>query len=89
MLTSMDLGQLAHNRHASAFYDVSRAYLQEGEFEAAKVYAVQAIDSAVATNRLYIVPRFLTVCTDVRAADRKNPYLHEIAEYAQHVLQYR
>ncbi len=89
MLTSMDLGQLAHNRHASAFYDVSRAYLQEGEFEAAKVYAFQAIDSAVATNRLYIVPRFLTVCTDVRAADRKNPYLHEIAEYAQHVLQYR
>jgi hypothetical protein len=58
-LTAINLGDLAHNRHASTFYDIARAYAAAGELQAAEVYAIQAIDSAVATSRTYIIPRFL------------------------------
>ena len=42
-LTSMNLEELADNRHASALYDISASYAALGELEPAQAYALRSI----------------------------------------------
>ena len=85
-LTTMDLNALSENRHASALYDLSRAYASAGELEAMQAYAFQSIDKALATNRLYIVPRFITLAQGIQKKDRHESHAAAIAEYARVAL---
>jgi hypothetical protein len=85
-LTVMDLRTLSENRHASAYYDLSRAYAAAGELEAMQAYAFQSIDKALATNRLYIVPRFITLAQEIQTKDRRESHAAAIAEYARVAL---
>jgi hypothetical protein len=86
LLTTMDLNALSENRHASALYDLSRAYGSAGELEAMQAYAFQSIDKALATNRLYIVPRFITLAQDIQKQDRHESHAAAIAEYSRVAL---
>lgn len=86
LLTAINLKEIAENRQASTLYDISRAYTATGELEAAQVYALQAIDKAVETNRLYIVPRFLTLAKGIQQQDSHEPHARTIAEYAQNAM---
>lgn len=85
-LASMNMEDLAENRHASALYDMSCAYAALGELEATQAYALKSIDKALATDRLYIVPRFLTLASQVQKKDRHEPHAAAIAEYAHEAL---
>lgn len=85
-LSSMNLEDLAENRHASALYDMSCAYAALGELEATQAYALRSIDKALATDRLYIVPRFVTLASRVQKKDRHEPHAAAIAEYAHEAL---
>jgi transcriptional regulator with XRE-family HTH domain len=85
-LTAMDLQALSENRHASAFYDLSRAYAAAGELEAMQAYAFQSIEKALATNRLYIIPRFLTLTQQIQRKDPQESHAAAIAEYARVAL---
>lgn len=87
LLAAMDIGGLAENRHASAFYDISRTYAALGELEGAQVYASQAIDAAVATNRRYIIPRLIRMSQEIQARDKHEPHAQAIAEYAYEHMQ--
>ncbi len=87
LLTTMKMEELAANRQASALYDISRAYLAAGQREEAQVYALRSIDMAVATKRLYIIPRFITLAQNILLTDHKEPHASAIFEYAQSVLQ--
>jgi hypothetical protein len=73
-LTNMNLPALAENRHASALYDLSRAYV------------FQSIDKALATNRLYIIPRLITLAHTIQEKDRHESHAAIIAEYAHAAL---
>ena len=86
LLTTMDLQALSENRHASAFYDLSRAYAAAGELEAMQAYAFQSIEKALATNRLYIIPRFLTLAQQIQRKDPQESHAAAIAEYARVAL---
>lgn len=85
-LTSINLGALAGNRHASAFYDMAWAYAQMGELEATQAYAFQAIDKAHATDRLYIIPRCITLAQGIQQRDPGEPHAAAILEYAHVAL---
>ena len=85
-LTTMDLQALSENRHASAFYDLSRAYAAAGELEAMQAYAFQSIEKALATNRLYIVPRFLTLAQQIQHKDPHESHATAVSEYARVAL---
>jgi transcriptional regulator with XRE-family HTH domain len=86
-LTSMNLEELADNRHASALYDVSASYAALGELEPAQAYALRSIDKALATGRLYIIPRFIALAGSIQKKDRHEPHAAAIAEYAHNALQ--
>jgi hypothetical protein len=77
------------NRHATTFADIARAYAAAGELDAAQVYALQAIDSAVATGHLYVVPDLLALANELRLRDPREPHAAAIVEYAQVALQHR
>jgi hypothetical protein len=85
-LTGMQLQALSENRQASALYDLSRVYARTGELEAMQTYAFQSIDKALATNRLYIIPRFLKLAQEIQAKDRSNPHATALREYVQIAL---
>jgi transcriptional regulator with XRE-family HTH domain len=81
-LTRMQLQALSENRQASALYDLSRAYAGTGELEAMQTYAFQSIDKALATNRLYIVPRFIKLAQEIQTKDCHEPHATAMKEYA-------
>ncbi len=41
--------------------DIASVYAAMGELEATQAYAFRSIDKALATDRLYIVPRLITL----------------------------
>jgi hypothetical protein len=85
-LLSIDLETLAENRHASTFYDIARAYAATNELEAMQTYAFRSIDKAQATNRLYLLPRFVTLAQQIQARDPHEPHAATIAEYVHVAL---
>ena len=85
-LTSIDLDVLSENRHASAFYDIACAYAALGEFGATQTYAYRSIDKALATDRLYIIPRFITLARGIQERDPYESHAASIVDYAQSVL---
>jgi len=85
-LTGMQLQALSENRQASALYDLSRAYAGTGELEAMQTYAFQSIDKALATNRLYIIPRFIKLAQEIQTKDRHQSYATAMREYAHVAL---
>jgi len=85
-LTTMHLQALSPNRQASALYDISRAYAAAGELEAMQAYAFQSIDKALATNRLYIIPRFTKLAQEIQKKDSHELHAAAIAEYARVAL---
>lgn len=87
-LIHVDLEKLAENRHASIFYDIARACVSMGELNMAQVYALRSIEKALATNRLYIVPRFVTLAQTIRQKDLHSPHATIIADYAHTYLQF-
>jgi hypothetical protein len=87
LLSSIDLQQLARNRHASLYYDSARMMIAMSELETAENYAIKAIDTAVETNRWYIIPRFLSLAQQIEQRDPQNKHARAINEYAQTTLQ--
>ena len=87
LLSSINLEDLADNRRASALYDMSASYAALGELEPAQAYALRSIDKALATDRLYIVPRFISLASQIQKKDRHEPHAAAIAEYAHEALQ--
>ena len=85
----MDLAQLSENRHASAFQDIACAYAGVNELEAMQASTFQSIDKALATDRLYIIPRFITLAQKIQEKDHHESHAAAIAEYAQYALQGR
>jgi hypothetical protein len=88
VLTSINLGDVAYTRHASTYYDIARAYVADGELEAAKAYALQAIDSAVDTNQLYMVPRVISWAREMHSGVSDHQHAREVMEYAYSALQH-
>jgi len=87
LLSTMNLEELADNRQASTLYDMSCAYAALSELEPARAYALRSIDKAVATDRLYIIPRFIALTGSIQKKDRHEPHTAAIAEYAHAALQ--
>jgi len=85
-LTSIDLEALAENRHASAYYDIACAYTATNDLEAMQAYAFRSIDKAQATNRLYLLPRFVALAQQIQAKDHREPHAAAVAEYAHVAL---
>ena len=85
-LTSIHLDALAGNRHASAYYDMASAYAQLGELEAMQTYAFRSIDKALSTDRLYIIPRCITLARGIQARGPGESHAAAILEYAHIVL---
>ncbi len=85
-LTSINLDALAGNRHASACYDIACAYAQTGELEATQAYAFRSIDKALATDRLYIIPRLITLAQGMQGRDPHESHAAAILEYAHMAL---
>ncbi|MBV8694754.1 MAG: bacterial transcriptional activator domain-containing protein, partial [Ktedonobacteraceae bacterium] len=85
-LTSINLEVLAENRHASTLYDIACAHAATGDLEAMQVYAFRSIDKALATNRLYILPRFVTLAQKIQAKDRHETHAAAVAEYIHTAL---
>ncbi len=85
-LTSMHAQALSENRQASALYDLSRVYAEAGELEAMQTYAFQSIDKALATDRLYIVPRFIKLAQEIQTKDRRQSHATAMREYAHVAL---
>jgi len=75
------------NRHASALYDISRAYFAAGHWEEAQGYALRSIDTALTTNRLYIIPRFITIAQKLLLTDYHEAHATTILDYAYTALQ--
>jgi transcriptional regulator with XRE-family HTH domain len=85
--TSVNLEDLAGNRQASLLYDISASYVALGELEPAQAYALRSIDKALATDRLYIIPRFIALAGSIQKKDRHEPHASAITEYAHNALQ--
>lgn len=85
-LSSINLDELAENRHASTFYDMAWAHAALNELEAMRVYAIRSIDKALATNRLYIIPRLVSLAQEIREKDRHEWHTTAIVEYAHVAL---
>ncbi len=85
-LTSLNLELLADNRHASACYDIASAYAAVGELEATQAYAFRSIDKALATDRLYIVPRLITLAQGIQGRDPHEPHAAAILDYVHMAL---
>lgn len=88
-LTSMDVARLADHRQAAALHDIACAYAAHNEREAMQVYAFRSIQKALSTDRLYIIPRFLTLSSTIQKRDPHEPHAAAIAEYARFALQVR
>jgi len=85
-LQAIDLEMLSKNRHASAYHDIACCYVAMGELEAAQTYVFQSIDCALATNRTYIIPRFIKLARLIQEQDLHEKHATSILEYAQHAL---
>ena len=85
-LNSINLDALAGNRHASAYYDMASAYAQTGELEAMQTYAFRSIDKALSTDRLYIIPRCITLAQGIQARDPGESHAAAILEYTHIAL---
>lgn len=83
---AIDLETLSKNRHASAYHDIACSYVAMGELEAAQPYAFQSIDCALATDRTYIIPRFIKLARQIQGQDPHEAHAASILEYAQHAL---
>ena len=86
-LTAMKIDELADNRHATAYYDISCAYSEMGELEETQAYAFQSIDKAIATSRLYIIPRFVNLTNKIKQRYHHEPHALAIVEYINEVSQ--
>ncbi len=86
-LTEINLEELSDNRRASAFYDASRACAMLGEFDMAQNFAFQAIDKALSTQQLYVIPRCMTLAQTIQKKEPDKPYAPAIADYARLALQ--
>lgn len=85
-LTSLKLELLADKRHTSSFHDIASAYAAIGEMEATQAYAFQSINKALATHRLYIIPRLITLAQDIQRKDLHETHAAAILEYAHLAL---
>ncbi len=85
-LTTINLELLADNRHASAFYDIASAHAAMGELDVTQTYAFRSINKALATDRLYIVPRCITLAQGIQERDPHEPHAAAILEYAHIAL---
>lgn len=85
-LTAIDMGTLSDNRHASAFYDIACAYAMLGELEAAQTYAFLSIDKALVTDRLYIIPRLVSLAHTIHKTDPHESHAAAIVDYAHVAL---
>lgn len=85
-LTTINMGTLSDNRQASAFCDISCAHAMLGELEATRTYAFQSIDKALATNRLYIIPRIIALAHRIQKKYPQEPHAAAIADYAHATL---
>lgn len=86
-LLALDLETFSKNRHASAFHDISCAYIAMGELEAAESYAVRSIDAALATNRDYIIYRFIALKQKMQQKYPNDTHAASISAYAHHALE--
>ena len=86
-LTEAALADLSYNRHASVYYDLSRVYAASNELEEAQKYALKAMDCALETDNLYIVPRFFALAHMIQQKYSGNAQASAIAAYAMSVLQ--
>ncbi|MGB8344574.1 MAG: helix-turn-helix transcriptional regulator [Ktedonobacteraceae bacterium] len=85
-LAAIDMGILSDNRHASAFYDIACAHAMLGEFEVTQAHAFRAIDKALVTDRLYIIPRLITLARRMQKKDPQEPHAAAIVDYAHAAL---
>jgi tetratricopeptide (TPR) repeat protein len=81
-LMKASLNDLSPNRHASAYYDIARAYVASNQLEAAQEYALKSMDCAVATNNLYIIPRFVSLANVIQQKYPNNACASLIGDYA-------
>lgn len=81
-LTSINFDTLAENRQASVFYDLAYAHAVLSELETMQDYAFRSIDKALATNRLYIIPRFVNLAQKIQEKDQHESHASAIMEYA-------
>ena len=88
-LTFMNLEALIENRHVSAFYDISCTHAAIGELEVMETHAFRAIDEALATNRLYILPRFATLAQQLQAKYPHESRAATITEYAHLTMKHK
>ncbi len=86
-LTEINLEELSDNRRASAFYDASRACAMMGEFEMAQQSAFRAIDKALSTQQLYVIPRCMTLAQAIQQKEPDKSYASAITDYARLALQ--
>ncbi|EFH82477.1 helix-turn-helix domain-containing protein [Ktedonobacter racemifer] len=86
-LTSIDANALSSNRHASALHDIASAYEALGDLETTQKYALRSLDKALETDRLYIIPRCITLAQKIQARAPYDSHASAIVEYAQSALQ--
>lgn len=85
-LVSIDANALSSNRHASALHDVASAYEALGDLETTQKYALRSLDKALETDRLYIIPRCITLAQKIQAKAPHDSHASAIVEYAQVAL---
>lgn len=85
-LTQAKIEDLSPNRHASAYYDIARAYAVSDQLEAAQAYAFKSIDRAIATDNFYIIPRFARLAETIQRKYPGDPHASTIVEYALNAL---
>ncbi len=86
-LTETRLEELSDNRRASALYDAFRVWTMMGEFELAQNFAFQAIEKALLTKQLYVIPRCIQLAQTLRQKAPDKPYASAIADYARFALE--
>jgi transcriptional regulator with XRE-family HTH domain len=85
-LESIDANALSSNRHASTLYDIACANAAVGDLEATQKYAFRSLDKALDTDRLYIIPRCITLAQKIQERDPHNAHASAIVEYAHVTL---
>lgn len=84
-LMKANVEDLSPNRHASTYYDIARAYTASHQLEAAQAYALKSMDCAVATNNLYIIPRFITLANAIQQQYPDDVHASVIGDYARSI----
>jgi transcriptional regulator with XRE-family HTH domain len=86
LLTTSNIEELSVNRHASAYYDITRAYIAAGDLEAAQSYVFKAMDIAHATGNDYIILRCSALAHTIQQKYHCEWLSRAIIEYAQNTL---